>query len=199
MEIIKNSTGGRIPRYWRPPYGDVDNRVRAIAKEIFGLTTVIWNQDTNDWTMATGGTTLQAINTSMTGWLNGPKSPGLMILEHELDNNTVQAFMDAWPLMGSTGWNIQSVARIQGGDVYLNSLDSKSPVQPANGVIYRGGLPVSTTSSSATPPPPTSSGNATGNVGSNTSQSRNGGPIQSTISKMAGAFGAIVLAVVFYA
>lgn len=24
---------------------DVDNRVRAIAKEVFGLTTVIWNQD----------------------------------------------------------------------------------------------------------------------------------------------------------
>ena len=45
MQLIHNSTGGRIPRYWRPPYGDTDNRVRAIAKEVFGLTTLIWNQE----------------------------------------------------------------------------------------------------------------------------------------------------------
>lgn len=23
-----------MPKYWRPPYGDSDNRVRAIAKEV---------------------------------------------------------------------------------------------------------------------------------------------------------------------
>ena len=45
MEIIHNSTGGRLPKFWRPPYGDADNRVRAIAKEAFGLTTVVWNQE----------------------------------------------------------------------------------------------------------------------------------------------------------
>ena len=45
MELIHNSTGGRLPKYWRPPYGDSDERVRAIAKEVFGLITVIWNQE----------------------------------------------------------------------------------------------------------------------------------------------------------
>ena len=45
MWLVHNSTGGRIPRFWRPPYGDCDMRVRAIAKEVFGLTTVIWNQE----------------------------------------------------------------------------------------------------------------------------------------------------------
>ena len=45
MEIIHNSTGGRIPRFWRPPYGDSDIRVSAIAREVFGLKTVIWNQE----------------------------------------------------------------------------------------------------------------------------------------------------------
>lgn len=34
MQIIHESTGGRVPRYWRPPYGDSDHRVRAIAKEV---------------------------------------------------------------------------------------------------------------------------------------------------------------------
>ena len=45
MQIIHDSTGGRIPRYWRPPYGDCDTRVYTIAKEVFGLTTVIWNHE----------------------------------------------------------------------------------------------------------------------------------------------------------
>ena len=34
MQLIYNSTGGLIPRYWRPPYGDSDVRVVAIAKEV---------------------------------------------------------------------------------------------------------------------------------------------------------------------
>jgi chitin deacetylase len=45
MQIIRDLTGGRLPRYWRPPYGDSDHRVRAIALEVFGLTTIIWNQE----------------------------------------------------------------------------------------------------------------------------------------------------------
>ena len=34
LELIANSTGGRIPKYWRPPYGDTDLRVSAIAREV---------------------------------------------------------------------------------------------------------------------------------------------------------------------
>jgi len=45
MQLIHNSTGGRVPRYWRPPYGDSDMRVRSIAKAVFGMDTVIWNQE----------------------------------------------------------------------------------------------------------------------------------------------------------
>ena len=45
MKLIHDSTGGRVPKYWRPPFGDSDERVLAIAKNVFGLTTVIWNQE----------------------------------------------------------------------------------------------------------------------------------------------------------
>lgn len=45
MELIHNSTGGRLPKFWRPPYGDTDVRVKAIASEVFGLTTILWNQE----------------------------------------------------------------------------------------------------------------------------------------------------------
>ena len=45
MQIITDSTDGRVPKFWRPPYGDMDNRVRAIASNVFGLTPIIWNQE----------------------------------------------------------------------------------------------------------------------------------------------------------
>ena len=149
----------------------------------------------------TGGTTPQAINASMTKWLNGPKSPGLMILEHELSDQTVQAFEDAYPLMIRTGWKLESAADIAGVGVYLNSEDNNSPVDAADGVLNQSFSVPPDSSSSTLPAKPTASntGGNNGNTGSNTSQSGNNGSIQSTISKFAGALGAIFLTVVFYA
>lgn len=149
--------------------------------------------------MATGGTTLQAINASMTKWLNGPKSPGLIILEHELTNQTVQAFEDAYPLMVQTGWKMESTARVNDSSVYLNSEDSISPVEQVNGVLVQQTYSLPSTSSTSGPANPSSTGDASGNTGTNTSQSGNSVSIRSAISKFAGAFGAIFLTVVFYA
>ncbi|KAF8655300.1 hypothetical protein AX16_003198 [Volvariella volvacea WC 439] len=127
MQLIRNSTGGRIPRYWRPPYGDSDNRVRAIAKEVFGLETVIWNQDTLDWGLSSGSTTLSMVQASMTQWLTGPKSPGLVVLEHESMDATVQAFINAYPLIQANGWTAASLARVVNGDrAYQNAQSSSS-------------------------------------------------------------------------
>lgn len=141
MQIIHDSTEGRVPRYWRPPFGDCDNRVRAIAKEVFGLTTVIWNQDSQDWTMAAGRTTLPAIQAAFTGWLNGPRSPGLIVLEHEITADDVTAFINMYPLIaaatGGAPWQALSVAQLfdaqHGGTTgwYQNADDNTSPVTSA--------------------------------------------------------------------
>lgn len=53
-KIIKDVLGV-TPTYWRPPYGDVDNRVRAIAKAM-GLQTSIWTRISPTATFDTGGT-----------------------------------------------------------------------------------------------------------------------------------------------
>ncbi|KAG7449211.1 chitin deacetylase [Guyanagaster necrorhizus] len=135
MEIIHNSTGGRVPRFWRPPYGDSDNRVRAIAAEVFGLECIMWNRDTDDWSMESGGTTMRAISRKMKKWLTGPKTPGLIILEHELTTDMVQAFINAYPFMKSNGWNTTSVARLVGdGRPYQNSNNDDSTVT-ADGIL----------------------------------------------------------------
>ncbi|CAH7676634.1 family 4 carbohydrate esterase [Phakopsora pachyrhizi] len=48
IQIIFDLTG-KVPRYFRPPYGNIDNRIRDIARHVFGLETVIWNFDSVDW------------------------------------------------------------------------------------------------------------------------------------------------------
>jgi peptidoglycan/xylan/chitin deacetylase (PgdA/CDA1 family) len=99
LQIIHDSTGGRVPRYWRPPYGDADNRVRAIAFKVFGLTSVIWNRDTADWGLASNATTLEKIQDQFKEWLEGPRSPGLIVLEHEIEGADVTAFINALSLI----------------------------------------------------------------------------------------------------
>ncbi|KAL0573095.1 hypothetical protein V5O48_008866 [Marasmius crinis-equi] len=119
MQIIHDSTGGKVPRIWRPPYGDSDVRVRAIAKEVFGMDTVIWNHDTDDWGMTAGKNTMDNLLKDMNTWLAGPKSPGLIVLEHESTDDTVKAFTTSLSNIKSNGWQTKSLALLL-GDVYQN-------------------------------------------------------------------------------
>jgi len=78
---------GVTPLYWRPPFGDVDNRVRAIATQL-GYKTSIWTQDfdTNDWNIPAGTATAQSVIDTFKSWL--VKIPtmatGFIVLEHDL-------------------------------------------------------------------------------------------------------------------
>ena len=66
----------------------------------------------------------------------GSKTPGLVVLEHERVNDSVTAFIDAFPLLKSNGWRLQSVAQLAGdGNVYQNSRDAFSPVRPVSDVL----------------------------------------------------------------
>ena len=137
LQIIHDSTGGRVPRYWRPPYGDADNRVRAIASEVFGLTSVIWNRDTVDYSLTANGTTLETIQGQFEEWLAGPRSPGLIILEHEIEGPPVTAFINALPLIRQhTEWTAVSCAQLfenqPNGSWYLNAQNNTSPVTVMN-------------------------------------------------------------------
>lgn len=116
---------------------------------------------TEDWSLTTGGTTPQKINASMTKWLTGPKQPGLVILEHELSDQSVQAFIDAYPVMKSNGWNVVSVARMDGQAPYQNSPDSTGDVVPQE-VALLANNGTSSSSSSSTTPSGTSSTSSSG-------------------------------------
>ncbi|KAH9943415.1 uncharacterized protein BXZ73DRAFT_97456 [Epithele typhae] len=173
MQLIHNSTSGRLPKYWRPPFGDSDERVRAIAKEVFGLRTVIWNQDTEDWSIGeAGGATRPQVDANLQKWITGPKSPGLIILEHELSNDTTGAFIQAFPLIAQNGWKFESLARLDGGDVYHNSPDSKPDSEVLPGVVgasFSGSVgPISSSGSGA---PATTATSGKNNVAQTTTKS----------------------------
>ncbi|KAF5389132.1 hypothetical protein D9757_004889 [Collybiopsis confluens] len=150
MQLIHDSTGGRVPKYWRPPFGDTDLRVSTIAKEVFNLETIIWNQDTEDWSLTSNGTTLQAINASMSTWLTGSKSPGLIILEHELSNQSVTAFESAYPVMKLNNWNLKSVVQLVAGDSspYSNAPNINSGDVLSADILNAALLTISTSTSS---------------------------------------------------
>ncbi|KAF7790822.1 hypothetical protein EIP86_001779 [Pleurotus ostreatoroseus] len=139
MQLIYNSTGGRLPKYWRPPYGDADNRVISIARYVFGLKTVVWNQDTGDWAIGEDPNyTLSSVHAELTKWYSGPKSPGLIILEHELTDNTVTAFIDSFPLIGSNGWKTVSVAELDGESAYQNADGDSGTASAVSGIVLSG-------------------------------------------------------------
>jgi peptidoglycan/xylan/chitin deacetylase (PgdA/CDA1 family) len=102
QKAIKQATGV-TPKCWRPPYGDVDDRVRSIAWQM-GMRTVLWNADTNDWNLKNpaepdmGGTmTNPTADKYIQGLINKADTNGYVVLEHELDYATVNLTMTWLP------------------------------------------------------------------------------------------------------
>jgi len=89
-KAIHDITGVSV-QCWRPPYGDIDDRVRFIATKL-GLRTIGWDQDTNDWEHAELGiATVEAnYNAIINKVANGSYAThGTIVLTHEIDNETM--------------------------------------------------------------------------------------------------------------
>jgi peptidoglycan/xylan/chitin deacetylase (PgdA/CDA1 family) len=95
IRAIKEAAGVTT-RCWRPPYGDVDDRVRAIAHQM-GLSTIIWNSDSFDWGLASIANGFVATYDSETvdgffqQWIDDvdKDDEGRIVLEHETSNVTI--------------------------------------------------------------------------------------------------------------
>ncbi|KAG0662253.1 hypothetical protein C6P46_003439 [Rhodotorula mucilaginosa] len=116
-QAIYDLSGGFVPKYWRPPYvsmGDADNRVRAIAEDVFGLTLVGWNQDSDDWCLndsggsvcrAEGPSNLAALEREILQWINQTSKPGIIGLQHELSSSAIEAFINTFPKLEESSWD----------------------------------------------------------------------------------------------
>ncbi|KAI7903726.1 uncharacterized protein BX663DRAFT_471752 [Cokeromyces recurvatus] len=116
LRVIKEATGVTT-RCWRPPYGDVDDRVRAIAHQM-GLSTILWDSDSFDWGLPSsangfsGTYTEEMIDGFFQQWIDDRKAgvdqQGRIVLEHEASNMTV-AIAEKWlPELKST-FNVKRV------------------------------------------------------------------------------------------
>ncbi|KAI0675843.1 hypothetical protein C8Q78DRAFT_1066502 [Trametes maxima] len=87
---------GITPRYMRAPYGDLDNRVRAISHAM-GMTPIIWTNspagpfDTNDWHVPGGQVTGEEQLKIFEALLGNATTldTGFIVLEHDLYEQTV--------------------------------------------------------------------------------------------------------------
>ncbi|KAJ3521817.1 hypothetical protein NMY22_g12152 [Coprinellus aureogranulatus] len=131
IRLVANVT----PTCWRPPFGDVDNRVRAIAHGL-GLRTILWKYDTNDWRMEPGasGITPEAVDANYENILSEAakgtfdtvrhsfvrwekkgidersEQAGAIILAHELNNFTMAEAMKYYEKLRATFKNLVPLA-----------------------------------------------------------------------------------------
>jgi len=154
---------GITPLCWRPPFGDVDDRVRAIAQQL-NLSTIIWNQDSDDWQMVPAGTQPQSFvdgnyQTFVDRANNGTFSTqGSIILSHELNAGTISEAIKWYPMLKAAYKNIVPVA---------SCLNITQPYAETN-VTYptfaqlatSGGSNISSSSNGSSPSSPTSKSSA---------------------------------------
>ncbi|PWN44289.1 glycoside hydrolase/deacetylase [Ceraceosorus guamensis] len=102
QQIIYDLTG-KVPAYFRPPEGDADARVRAIAR-VLGMQTVLWTKDADDWCLRQGHGTatsiqscvqsapdLETVTKEQVSWVSGSKNDGVITLEHETTDQAIKA------------------------------------------------------------------------------------------------------------
>ncbi|KAJ8454097.1 hypothetical protein ONZ51_g13226 [Trametes cubensis] len=152
-KIIKDVLGV-TPTYWRPPYGDVDNRVRAIAKAM-GLQTSIWTRispsatfDTGDFDIAGGLTTsTQVLNNWQSIMGNATTiDTGFIVLEHDLFQQTVDiatGYILPEALAHQPPFKIEPIVSCLNkpmADAYIETNDNKSnPIGSAPATGSAGG------------------------------------------------------------
>lgn len=101
-ELAIKEVTGVSPKFFRPPYGDIDNRVRDVARAL-GFIPVIWTHDTNDWAHANDpkGHPQSWVTGNVTQWAKEASSAthGGISLEHDLYKETVDVGIKIIPTL----------------------------------------------------------------------------------------------------
>ncbi|KAI7867285.1 hypothetical protein BDF14DRAFT_1804806 [Spinellus fusiger] len=104
---------GVTPKYWRPAFGDIDDRVRWIATQL-GLTAILWDYDTDDW--AAGNveplskvedTYQKFIKMGTDGFF---ANRGNIVLTHEINNTTMSLALKYVPQVQKAFKHVVNIA-----------------------------------------------------------------------------------------
>lgn len=104
-----NATGNHLPKWYRPPYGAIDDRVRSIARQ-FNMQAVLWSHDTFDWQIASNlhDRSKQDVLNDVFNW-KGSEVGGI-VLEHDVYESTVDAAMGVHEIIGQDQWTMAQCA-----------------------------------------------------------------------------------------
>ncbi|KAM0790666.1 hypothetical protein ACM66B_004525 [Microbotryomycetes sp. NB124-2] len=196
-KIIKDITGV-TPNTMRPPYGDIDDRVRYIAMKM-GLRPIIWTSyngkefDTQDWQIGGGVVNATTVYNNFEGILSmAPSMPhGFIVLAHDLYQQSVDLAVNyILPQIISAGTlKLQPISQCLGeplNNAYIETSDNKTTlIQSSSTVVGASGtgfvsFAASTASGSSTAssgaPSSSQSGSSSGSgSGSSSGNSNNGG------------------------
>ncbi|KAJ8462442.1 hypothetical protein ONZ45_g17929 [Pleurotus djamor] len=143
-KIIKDALGV-TPLTFRPPYGDIDDRVRAIAKAM-NLTPVMWTRigpyatfDTDDFNIHGGLASSQKVLNNWKDIMGNVSSmnTGFIVLEHDLFQQSVEVatgYILPDALAHQPPFKIEPVTVCLNkplGDAYLETNDNKTNPLPA--------------------------------------------------------------------
>ncbi|KAI8993213.1 hypothetical protein BDB01DRAFT_315065 [Pilobolus umbonatus] len=150
-ELAIKEVIGVSPKYFRPPYGDIDDRVRQVAAAL-GFIPVIWNHDTNDWAAGSDPKfNTASITKTATEWAAKAKtaSVGGMSLEHDLYEQTVAIAINILPIL-KKAYTLTPVGTCNNVNMYINSTATPSVVSSIASSSTLASSSVSTTSTPAT-------------------------------------------------
>jgi len=113
---------GQKPRYFRPPYGDINSNIDNLVKAQ-GQIPVTWNFDSGD---SVGASTSQSI-TSYKNYIKTGKS--LIALNHETEPGTVNTVIKTViPLFKKAGYRFVTIAEcLNLGSAYVSNPGPKGP------------------------------------------------------------------------
>ncbi|KAJ3144771.1 chitin deacetylase [Irineochytrium annulatum] len=136
---------GVTPTYFRPPYGDIDRRSRAVLHSM-GLKVVNWNADSTDWLLQYYPAETQATPNSVKKMFeyiiaNPPQDgeSGVIMLEHDLFPYSAAEAPIALKLILNAGYNVMPVSECGSAGGFLPYKD------PATGQLLGLGPTVPTT------------------------------------------------------
>ncbi|KAI8896409.1 hypothetical protein BC833DRAFT_597607 [Globomyces pollinis-pini] len=125
-QIIKDILGVSC-KYFRPPFGSSDNRVRGVL-ELMGFVVVRWNRDTKDWS----GPVLKA---NMDRWIAEPITHGSISLEHDLFPDAASQAPYAMNVLQKSKYALRTVSQCIGitpyGELnYKRALVANETIKP---------------------------------------------------------------------
>ncbi|KAF7982983.1 hypothetical protein HWV62_24584 [Athelia sp. TMB] len=172
MQAIKLVIGV-TPTCWRPPYGDVDDRIRAIAAGL-NLTTIVWQYDSNDWEVGAVGSNVTSAQVDanyqdlVTSAGNGTfNTAGAIMLMHEVNNYTMQEAINWYPRLKAA---FKSIVPVGVGMNWTQPYVETNYSLPAFSQYTAGQVIATATASgiSASKPSSSTSGSSSSGVGSAT-------------------------------